>query len=93
MYSEDDIEFRVGSDYNNKTTNGILYDILDVIIHPRYYSLALDFDIAVVIINGNIKYSIFTKPIDLPKYNWHSHINEEAIVSGFGHSQVSHDKH
>lgn len=53
----------------------------------------LDFDIAVVIINGNIKYSIFTKPIDLPKYNWHSHINEEAIVSGFGHSQVSHDKH
>lgn len=85
-----DFQVRVGSGYNNQ--GGELFNVLEVIIHPRFYLRTFDFDVAVVILNENIMKSNTTKPIALSDDSWQLHVHEKAIVSGFGEPHVSHEQ-
>lgn len=87
MYSNPEASVRIGSDYNAE--GGISCNISEVMVHPLYNNETLDYDIAVVILDGNIMNSTTAQPIALPEDSWQIHIDEEAIVSGFGKSHVS----
>lgn len=58
-------------------------DVARFIVHPKYVALNKDYDVAIMILKGQLKFNELVKPIalakDLPKDGTH------ALVSGWGH--------
>ena len=60
------------------------YHLTKIITHPDYQRTALYGDIALLKINGSIRYSPFIRPICLPPANVLKSFIPYCVVTGFG---------
>ncbi|RWS09001.1 clotting factor B-like isoform X1, partial [Dinothrombium tinctorium] len=70
-----------------KINHGQLYRVADIIVHDFYQRPDIYHDIALLVIDGEIKFSEMVKPVCLPNKkhtNFYLMHNDQALVAGFG---------
>ncbi|KAL7307449.1 hypothetical protein TKK_0000628 [Trichogramma kaykai] len=73
--------YRIGSGSTSRF-NGTLHKVAKIVRHPKYDSLAIDFDIAVIKIEDEFEYGPSVRPIKLPERELLA--GERVNITGWG---------
>ena len=69
-------------------SNGALYNVDNIIIHPGFVIATYDFDVAIVKLTSNLTFSSTTQSIEMVTKDTPLPYGEKATVSGWGRLYV-----
>lgn len=80
-----DLYVRVGS--SRKTEGGVLVKVIEATRHPKYSAYPIDYDFAILKLDGSVELPSVAKPIQLADADDQCETGAMTVVSGFGNTK------
>ncbi|XP_026462780.1 trypsin-7-like, partial [Ctenocephalides felis] len=82
-----DLTIRTGSSYHN--SNGNVYEVTDIVLHPKFNIRTFDYDVALVKVKNPIKLTVCnSRPVNLANEQYETPVGSLVYVTGWGANQT-----